>query len=145
MTRKLFLPILITLLIGLGAGGTYYYYGKYQAAQFALDNPDLTAQNEVKNLTDKLGKLIELPSDEEPTVATVLDQDKLKDQAFFSSAKNGDKVIIYTKKKMAILYRESDNKIIEVAPLSLTDEATSTKTPKPTPEPTEAPALAPTE
>ncbi len=131
MKRKLILPILILILIIAGASGTYYYYQKYQQAQFALDNPDLTAQNEVRILTDKLGKLIELPTDEEPTVATVLDKEKLKDQGFFVKAENGDKVVIYSKSRKAILYRESTNKIIEVAPIDLAQpEATSTPKPK---------------
>jgi hypothetical protein len=143
MKIKIVMTILALLLIAAGAGGTYYYYTKYQAAQSSLENPELLAKTEVKTLTDKLGKLIALPSDEEPNVATVLDQEKLKDQPFFVNAKNGDKIVIYSQKKVAILYRESENIIIEVAPLTMESpepEASTTPTKAKaveTPEPTE--------
>lgn len=119
MKMKIVMTILAVLLIAAGGAGTYYYYTKYQAAQSSLENPELLAKTEVKTLTDKLGKLIKLPSDEDPNVATVLDQEKLKDQPFFVNAKNGDKIVIYSQKKVAILYRESENIIIEVAPLTM--------------------------
>lgn len=140
MKTKMFVIILVLLLIGAGVGGTYYFYDKYQKAQFALDNPELTAKTEVDILTGKLGKLIELPTDEEPSVATVLDKEKLKDQGFFVKAENGDKVVIYSKSRKAILYRESMNKIIEVAPIDLSQpESSPSPSPKNvTPEPAPA-------
>jgi len=73
---------------------------------------------------------MELPKDEEPTIATVLDKEKLKDQLFFAKAENGDKVIIYSKNQKAILYRPSINKIIDVAPISIAPpQVTPTVTP----------------
>jgi hypothetical protein len=78
-------------------------------------------------------------------MATVLEQDKLKDQPFFARAQNGDKVIIYTQNKKAILYRPSENRIIEVAPLVVSEDENTeglvTETPetKPTPVVTPAP------
>jgi hypothetical protein len=132
MKMKIVMTIFALLLIAAGAGGTYYYYTKYQAAQSSLDNPELLAKTEVKTLTDKLGKLIVLPTDEEPNVATVLDQEKLKDQPFFVNAKNGDKIVIYSQKKVAVLYRESENIIIEVAPLTMEEPATPEESSAPT-------------
>lgn len=134
---KVFLGIMAVLILLGSAGTAYYFYDKYQDAQYALDNPETIAQNEVKMLTDQLGKLIELPTDEEPSVATVLEKEKLQDQPFFKAAENGDKVIIYTKAMKAILFRSSINKIIEVAPIQIsqpegTDASdTETKTPQP--------------
>lgn len=71
-----------------------------------------------KELVSAVGKLIILPGDEEPTIATVTDLEKLKGQAFFSNAKLGDKVLIYAKAQKAILFRPNENKIIELAPLN---------------------------
>jgi uncharacterized protein YneF (UPF0154 family) len=120
MKANVLLTVAILLLLAGGAGGTYYFYDKYQTAQNILDNPDIAAQEEVRLLTEKLGKLIVLPEDEEPTVATVLDKAGLQDQPFFQKAENGDRVVIYTKAAQAILYRPSENKIIAVAPITIT-------------------------
>ena len=60
-----------------------------------------------------------LPTGETPTIATVTDASKLKDQAFFTNAVTGDKVLIYTNAKKAFLYRPSTNKIINIAPVNL--------------------------
>lgn len=77
------------------------------------------AADEAKQLSAEVGKLIELPSDEVPTIATVVDIEKVKSQAFFTNAQNGDKVLLYAKSSKAILYRPSAKKIIEVAPINL--------------------------
>jgi len=77
-----------------------------------------------------VGKLIMLPEGEEPTVATISDIEKLKDQAFFTHAQNGDKVLIYTTAKKAILYRAETNKIIDVAPVNMGGAASPSAVPK---------------
>ncbi len=87
-------------------------------------------QTEVQPMSvlEEIGKLIVLPKDEEPTIATVSDIAKLPQQAFFKNAKEGNKVIVYNKAKKAILYRPEENKIIEIAPL-LNDAATPSTIP----------------
>lgn len=75
--------------------------------------------DDVKTLIQNVGKLIELPTDEDPSVATIADISKLKDQAFFVHGKNGDKVLIYAKEKKAIIYRPSINKIIEAGSVEI--------------------------
>lgn len=82
-----------------------------------------TAPDEIKALIDKVGALMVLPTGEEPVVATVTDPEKLKQQVFFTQAKKGDKVLIYSKAQKAILYDPVANKIIEVAPLSFGNPA----------------------
>jgi hypothetical protein len=69
-------------------------------------------------LINKVGQLMELPIGEKPTIATVSDMTKLKGQPFFDKAENSDKVLIYKLAKKAILYRPSENKIINVAPVT---------------------------
>lgn len=63
-----------------------------------------------------------LPPDEKPTIATVSDLEKLKDQQFFANARIGNKVFIFTQAKKAILYDVENNRIIEVAPLNMGDK-----------------------
>src|SRR6266403_4818598 len=115
--NKLFAGIVIILVIG-AAGGLYYFF-QYQKAQNLLKNPVLAASIERDALTKKISTLMELPKDESPTVATVSDVSKLKGQPFFSKAKNGDKLLIYSKSKKAILYDPKENKIIEVGPINV--------------------------
>jgi hypothetical protein len=82
-------------------------------------NSQAVTESEIKDLIVKVGKLIVLPSGEQPTIATVADPDKLKNQSFFANASKDDKVLIYTNARKAILYSPSQNKIIEVAPINI--------------------------
>lgn len=68
---------------------------------------------------------MELPKGEQPTIATVSDITKLQGQSFFRNAKNGYKVLIYTKAKKAILYDPIEDKIVEVTSLTLSQQASS--------------------
>lgn len=77
-------------------------------------NPERAAEAEVQRYVEEVGKLYTLPTDEQPAVATVSDKSKLEDQAFFANAENGDVTLIYSEAKLAILYRPSTNKIINV-------------------------------
>lgn len=108
----------------------------------SLVNPQTkTSQaKEIDKLLHDVGKIVLLPSDETPTVATVSDITKLEDQPFFRNAKNGDKVIIYAGIRKAILYRPSLKKVIEMstiaegalgqaAPAPTTPPVTTTPTP----------------
>lgn len=133
---KLMGVLLVAVIVLGGYGGAYYFYNKYNQAKITLDNPEIASQKEVKEITEKLAKIYALPEGEEPTVATVLDKEKLKDQAFFAKAENGDKVVIFTKSQLAILFRVSEGKIINVAPVSLQEPQ---PTVKPQVKATEAP------
>lgn len=115
--------IMLTLVALFGAGMSVYMYRQWQGTKNLLDNPTEAAKTEVSNLVSRVKKLMMVP-DEEPQIATVLEQEKLKDQQFFANAKNGDKVLIFMKAQKAVLYRPSTNVIIEVAPLELTGNAT---------------------
>ena len=118
-----FLGFVIVIAIFASAiFAAYYFYSKYNKA---INNPEMITRQETDLIKEKVSKLMDIPADEEPTLATVLDKDKLSDQAFFANAENGDKVLIFTKAKKAILYRPSTNKIIEVAPLAIDDAALS--------------------
>lgn len=133
--------VIIGLVILLTGVPSLYFYSKYRDAQKKLANPTQYAQEEVRALAEKVGKLIELPADEQPTIANVTDAARLSAQPFFANAQNGDKLLIYTNAKKAFLYRPSTNKIIEVAPVNLGGEATPSAqnagatSPAPTPTP----------
>lgn len=117
--KPLIVSVMVVGLLALAAIPSYYFYTLYQESQMLLKNPTEAAKEEVGALVAKVGQLLELPQGEEPTVATVSDKEKLKDQAFFANSENGDKVLIYTNAKKAILYRPSTNKVIDVAPVNI--------------------------
>lgn len=127
--KKVSLIILIIIAI-LGVWGTSHFYNKYKALTV---DANAQAQKETARLVGMLGKLIELPENETPTVATISDKIKLAGQAFFAQAENGDILFAYTTSMKAILYRPSTNKIINVAPISINTSqdltSASTKTP----------------
>lgn len=119
LPKRFLIPITVVIVIAAAGSPSYYFYNQYQRSQELLKNPTEAAREEVRALVAKVGQLLELPQGEEPTVATVSDKEKLKDQAFFARAENGDKVLIYTNAKKAILYRPSTNKVIDVAPVNI--------------------------
>lgn len=106
--------LVVAILVSLGA--TYYFYNQLNKLR---TNPQQAAQEEAKALVAKVGKLIVLPEDENPTIATVADPEALREQPFFAKAKKGDKVLIYTNARKAILYDVESNKIVEVAPINI--------------------------
>ncbi len=120
--KKLQQPVVLSTFLVVAIIVSVFSLFQYQKAQAELkklkQNPQAATQEKIKTTVDKVGKLIALPS-ETPTLATITDVSKLKDQPFFAKAKNGDKVLIFTQAKRAILYRESENKIIDVAPINI--------------------------
>jgi hypothetical protein len=128
--RRSFLPTAIIIVLAittlLSAGAAAYFYLQYQNLN---KNPDKITADENKALVDRVGKLMILPTNETPTIATVTDLAPFKGQPFFANAKIGDKVIIYTTAKRAILYDPKDNKIIEIAPLNTDTNSPPTNVP----------------
>lgn len=129
MKRRLGKKVLIgalcfVLLIAIGTSGYFYY--QYQQIK---KNPQQAGQKEANSVVQKISKYMDLPKDEQPTLATVTDTNKLKNQAFFTKAINGDKLLIFTKAKKAILYRPSTERVIEFAPLIM-DTAPTAPPPK---------------
>ena len=112
--------ISLGLLLVLGAVGTAAYF-YVQNLDLKKNNPAANAQKDTQETVAAVSRLIVLPTDEQPTVATVTDPTKLGSQSFFAHAKVGDKVLLYAAAKKAILYDPSINKIVEVAPLDLSD------------------------
>lgn len=116
---------LIILVAVVGVGLSAYLYMQVKDLK---ESPQVVAQKEATSLVAKVSKLVLLPEGETPTIATVSDTEALKDQAFFKDAKKGDKVLIYTQAKKAVLYSVTLNKVIDVAPLNIGNSGgTSTK------------------
>lgn len=124
MKIKALLPILLIVLVLL---------------VIVLDTQRRSAQKELKNLTVRLEQLqgnneenqekarevveqvqeiMDIDTSVEPTVATIVDVQKLREQnPFYNKAENGDYLIVTPTR--AILYRESENKILDVVPVQI--------------------------
>ncbi len=118
--------LLIVLVLALTATSVYFYR-KYNRATGDVT----TSQKEIDALVRAVGKITMLPEGETPTIATVSDPEKLKGQAFFADAKAGDKVLIYTTAKKAILYDPVARKIVNIAPIDSGGNVTPAATPVP--------------
>lgn len=118
LVKRLFVLVVILAIVGAGA----YLYKRNRdlsAENKLLSNPTEVAERQQAALIAQVGALVDLPSGETPTIATVSDAAKLKDQTFFENAQNGDRVLIFTKTKKAYLYRPSTNKLINIAPINI--------------------------
>src|SRR3989338_1626695 len=114
----MFLSVVLIIIGGvIGGISGFYYYNKYKVTEKRFREASVVNQSDVQALVEKVGKLIKLPDGELPTIATVTDLERLKNQPFFAKAKIGDKVLLYTKNKKAILYDPLNNLIVEVGPL----------------------------
>jgi hypothetical protein len=107
--------ILIALIVWLAHG----YIATRNQLEQAKNTPSSAGSTQTDQLIGKVGQLVDLPQGETPTIATVNDASKLKNQQFFASAKDGDKVLIYSKAGKAVLYRPSTNRIIDYSTVNL--------------------------
>ncbi len=115
-------PILMVVLFLMTIGYFGYEYYKTQKELSAFQEDEtVRAIKEKNDIIKKVGKLAFLPQDEEPTMAEVTKAVKVRSQKFFSQAEDGDRVLIYPKSQRAVLYRPSINKVIELAPISLSE------------------------
>jgi hypothetical protein len=111
--RRKYLPWITIVLLVMLSG---FLLIQYREAQNKLNvgSPPYYA-----SMTKNLGKLIILPKTEKPTILTVKNAAALKGQLFYANAKNGDLTFVYSKSQKAILYRPSDNIIVNVAPVNI--------------------------
>jgi len=111
------LPLVFGLLL-IGAlvfGG--YYFKQYRDLKATSSK---TAEEKNKELVEKINKVYALPKEENPVVAIVSDEDAFKKEyPVFTTAKKGDSLLLYEKASQAILYRESENKVIGTASFSV--------------------------
>ena len=117
--RKFGIPLLLVIAIGSSTASIYFY----RQVNALKQDPNKVSKEEVAKLVATVGQLILLPDGEDPTIATVADPEKLKDQQFFEHASKGDKVLIYTNARKAVLYDPIVNKIINVAPVNIGNES----------------------
>jgi hypothetical protein len=122
-SKKFIISCALAFITTISAAG--YFGWQY----FSLEkDPNKAQQETAARITDDVGKIYDLPTSEKPTVAQVQDKSKLADQVFFKKAQNGDYLIVYQNEKLALLYRESSKKLINVGPINTDNQQTQTTT-----------------
>lgn len=118
LKMSLGLAVVVVLLSGLLTARVIRYYPETIGL---LKGAEILRQEEEAFIAE-VGRSIALPTDEKPTVATVTDPTKLGEQAFFRTAEEGDKVLIYTNAKKVVLYRPSERRVVEVGTVNINNQ-----------------------
>lgn len=111
-------------LIVATAGFFYYQYDQTNAELMEIKNDVLT--DETSSILEKVALLIELPSNETPTISTITNVGNQISDSLLKDTKKGDKVISYNVADRTIIYRPSTNKIIDVYNATRTELIEST-------------------
>jgi hypothetical protein len=90
-----------------------------------ITRPHQTGSSEEAKVQAEVAKLVILPTDETPALATVTDPSKLKSNRLLSQTKTGDKILIYAKWGQAVVYRPSQNKIVDIGPVNVNPTGSS--------------------
>lgn len=113
--------LVLLVLTGSGFGWSFYKYYKVKkelAIASSIEGQREVAKKENDALIKKVKRLMILPENEEPVIATVTDKDALaKEQPFYQEAHNGDRVIAYMTARKAIIYDPINDKIVNAGPI----------------------------
>jgi hypothetical protein len=77
-----------------------------------------TAEADLAAIQSKIARHYLLPSDEIPALATVTNKAKLT-APIFKQAQDGDRILIYQNRKLAIIYRPKIDRIIATGPVAI--------------------------
>lgn len=125
MKPRLIIPIvLVVLVVVVIALDAQRRQAKAELKQMSLKLDQIqggnTAENQqrAKEVVEKVKTHMELDTSVEPTVATIVDVEKLKAQnPFYNKAKNGDFLIVTPSR--AILYDAGADVILDVVPVQI--------------------------
>lgn len=116
---------LVIVVIVLSLGAAFYFWNDAQNAK--SQTPEAVAaknQEESERVIGNLDKILLTESEDAPTVARIEDPAVLQkaNAEFYKNAQSGDYLVLYPNR--AIIYRENENYIINVAPIINTSEIT---------------------
>jgi len=89
------------------------------------DTASVTTEEQAKTTVSKIKQILLVEGTEDPAVAEIKDVETVKksNPEFYKNADNGDKLVVYSYR--AIIFRESANQIINVAPIVNTTSSSS--------------------
>ncbi len=120
--------VLVMIIVVLALGAAFYFWNEAQTAKSST--PEAIAaknQEESERVISSLSLVLYTESKDQPTVARIEDPEVLKsaNEDFYKNAQAGDYLILYPNR--AIIYRESENLVVNVAPIINTDAITPSK------------------
>ena len=129
IVSKLLPWILLLIVLSAGVGGVLYY--KNRAEKVEADPAAVQTeknQAETDRVVTALKKILTVTETDAPTVARVEDPAKLQasNPEFYKNIQTGDYLIIFPSR--AIIFRESSNQIINIAPIINTKDLEAKKT-----------------
>ncbi len=128
-TNLVLFIIVGVVLVVLIAFSAWSFYSYRQVSQevvklSSMEGQQELAQRETEDLLSKVSKHMILPQGETPTVATVTDVEALRrEQPFFNEAENGDKLLVYTNAKKAIIFSPEKDVVVNVGTLMIDQNA----------------------
>jgi hypothetical protein len=120
LPTKVYLAGAVAVIIVLAALSGFLFW-KYASVKTGGDT-QAEAKATSQRIIGQVGQIYLLPGGEEPTVAQVQDKEKLANQDFFKNAQDGDYILIYKNAKLALIYRENVDKLVNVGPINLDDQ-----------------------
>ena len=92
-----------------------------QELQKIRESPERRGSEVAQEVLGKVRQLIDIPTDPEPTVATIIDVEALRQSSeFYNKAENGDHLVITENR--AILFDPDRGIILDVVPVSINQE-----------------------
>lgn len=115
--------ISLVILLVISVASSVFFFTKYQEVKSDPDSA-ITEKNteETEKVLNNLKAILLVTETESPTVARVEDPDKLKtsNPEFYRDIQKNDYLILFSNR--AIIFRESTNQIINIAPIINTQQ-----------------------
>ena len=129
-TSKMYKIIVIAALVvtAIAVGVAAFFYNHAQDAK--EQSPEVVAEKnlqETERVVSELKEILLINGDQDPTVARVEDPAVLQESNpdFYKDIQVGDYLVLYPQR--AIVYRSSETRIINVAPIINTDQLQATQ------------------
>lgn len=112
----------LVVLAVLAVGVLVWQYMDARAELKRYNDPAAAVAKESEDTVSEVGKVMVLPTGEQPIPALVKDEAKFADNPVFEGVKNGDKLLIYQEKRKVIIYRPSTKQIVNVITIAANQE-----------------------
>lgn len=126
LNKKALLLTILWVVIILLVGALFYVL----TLNRTLSNAEakVTGIDDPAAIVNRISDIFIVPTDETPTVARIENAEKIRltNPQFYAKAETGDILVVFT--DIAFIYRDSVDKIVNVAPVFINDGSTTKET-----------------